>query len=166
MAYTHLKALDDPAKPYKRIYKCEATGVFVKIHADRKDVGFGKVKWSITGSQCDNTGKALTGAGGRPLVHIEPHGLSVLTDRGLRHADARDLLRDLINAADAEAIAVVRRRAKALFDAEPTDEQLAQSIREDFERECLFMVAKVERAVRNIQRAQNLGGVKPEVTEA
>ncbi len=166
MSYTHLTALDDPTKPYKRVYKCDLTGVHVKIHADRKDTNFGKVKWAITGSQCDASGKAITDSEGRPRIHIEPHGLSVLTDRGIRHADARDLLRDLVNAADADAIAIVRRRAKALFEEPPTDRQLAQSIAEDFDRECLFMVAKVERAVLNLQRTANLGGVKPQAIEA
>jgi hypothetical protein len=166
MAYIHITALDDPAKPYKRVYLCEDTGIRVKVHAARRDVGFGKIKWDITGSLCGEDGSALTDSEGKPLIHVEPHGLSVLTDRGIRHADARDLLADLLKAESGDDVALIKRRARVLFETPPTDEQLEQSIAEDFERECLFMVAKVERATRNMQRAQNLGGVKPQAIEA
>jgi hypothetical protein len=166
LSYVHLTQLDNPEKPWKRVYRCTSTGIHVKVHAERRNVGFGKVKWVITGSHCNEAGTAFTGSDGAPLIHIEPHGLSLYTDRGIRHADARDLLADFLNAQDEAALDALRRRARALFDASPSDAELTQSITEDFERECLFMVAKVERAVMNLARASNLGGVKPQSSEA
>lgn len=159
--YVRVTALDDPAKPYKRVYLCEATGVRVKIHAVRRDVGFGRAKLDITGSMCGADGVALKDAAGEALIHVEAHGISIQTDAGIRKPDAVALLRQLVDDGSAECVANVRQRARALFEQTPTDAEIEARILEDFERECLFMVAKVERAARVRATASTLGGVKP-----
>lgn len=61
MQYQHQAELDDPAKPYRRVYACPATGKFVKIYTRRETPGFGMVVFRITGSECDETGSAIPG---------------------------------------------------------------------------------------------------------
>lgn len=159
--YVHVTALDDPAKPYKRVYLCEATNTYVKIHAVRRDVGFGRAKFDITGSLCGSDGVALKDAAGEALIHVEAHGMSIQTDAGIRRPDAVALLRQLVDDGSAETIAYVRQRARALFEETPSQAEIETRILEDFARESLFMVAKVERASRVRETASTLGGVKP-----
>lgn len=71
--YVHLTELDDPAKPHRRVWRCEATGVYVKTHAIKMAEKFGRVGWKITGSLCDENGKALKDENEQPLVHARPH---------------------------------------------------------------------------------------------
>ncbi len=160
MTYVHQTQLDDAAKPYRRVYLCEATGIYAKVHANRRSVGFGKAKWEFTGSLSDETGKALRDDAGAVLIHIEPAGLSVFTDRGIKQADARDLLAELIAAETEEEVELIKRRARLLFESPPTQQQLQQAIADDFEAACRFMVAKVERAELIRREALNFGGVK------
>lgn len=159
-AYVHVRDLDEAAKPYKRVWRCPATGIFVKTHAVRREVGYGRLKWDITGSLCDETGRALTDADGQPLIHVEAHGLSVQTDAGLKHADARRLLEELLADDGPETAARVKRQARALMQAPPSIEETRQRLGEDFERELRFVVAKVERAELNRRAGLDLGGVK------
>lgn len=160
MSYQHITALDDPAKPYKRVWLCEATGFYVKTHAVRRNVGFGRVKWDMTGSLCGADGKAIRDDAGAPLIHLEGHGLSVQTDQGLRYVDARDLVLELLRDDDPATVERIKSQAIALTQAAPTVEEVEQMIAEDFERELRFVVAKVERAALNMRAAEGLGGVK------
>lgn len=166
MSYTHITQLDDPEKPWKRVWLCEATGVYVKTHANRRDVGFGRIKWDMTGSLCDANGKALTDAQGAALVHVEGHGLSVQTDQAIRMIDARALLNDLLNAETSEAMAAVKERARALRQKPLAAAELEAIIAEDFERELRFVVARVERAALLERGAARHGGCKPKEAQA
>lgn len=97
--YEHLTALDDPAKPWRRVWRCPATGVFVKTHAKRKhQMGFGRLAWDVTGSQCDANGAALERGDGhaildfRHLFQVEPHAetdIAADLERELRFMVAR-----------------------------------------------------------------------------
>lgn len=56
-----------------RVWACEATGLFVKTHTVQQERGFGVVSFSITGSLCDATGRAMRDERGEPLVRQRPH---------------------------------------------------------------------------------------------
>lgn len=77
--YEHLAALDDPAKPWRRVWRCPATGTFVKTHAKRIELGFGRLAWKVTASQCDVNGAALARGDGHAILafdhifQVEPH---------------------------------------------------------------------------------------------
>lgn len=73
----HAPDLDNPQKTYARHYRA-ASGRVIQIHTRRIDVGFGVAAWALTGSDCDDQGKALqhgaghrifAGANGEPLAH-------------------------------------------------------------------------------------------------
>lgn len=163
-AYVHVTALDERAKPYKRVWRCTAHNppLYVKTHADRRDAGFGKLKWSMTGSLCDADGKVLRDENDKPLIHVDGHGLTVQTDAGIRRPDAEALLRELINDDGPETAQRVRRRARLIFAEPPTSDQIEARIGEDFEAELRFVVAKVERAALIARFGQAHGGKKPE----
>lgn len=119
-SYTRVAELDDQAKPHRRVYRCPATGLYVKLHAKRvAGQKFGRLSWSIQGALCDATGKALTDAAGAPLIHMREHRFSVSSDR-------------------------------------PADGDMVEAMRADFERECLFIVARVEAAALKMRAAETL----------
>lgn len=115
--YVHLRDLDDPEKPWRRVWRCP-TGVYVKTHAKRRDPAFGVQMWEITGSACDETGKALPWSNGYAILNADrPHQFQVLSentapdqepisarlDRELRFVVAR-VERAELNAREAAAI--------------------------------------------------------------
>lgn len=85
-AVEHLRELDDPAKPHRRVWRC-ASGVHVKTHAVAKDVGFGRVHLTFTGSHCDEAGRTLAHGDGY-AIHPDAHEL-VLNGDGDMTPDAR-----------------------------------------------------------------------------
>lgn len=106
--YERLHDLDDPERPWRRIYRCNATGVFVKAYVKRVDAPLGQLRWDITASACDENGG---GAGDAVL--------------GGRDEPQRHVFQDLAE--------------RAPDEIEPLADRL--------ERDVLFMVARVERAV-------------------
>ena len=164
MTYRHLAHLDDPAKPYKRVYACEShhpEPIYVKVHADRADARLGGLKWVITGSLCNSDGGALTAPDGRPHIHVERPHLAVRTEQGLRRPDAEALLRRLIADESEATLTQVRSEARRLFAEPPSAAEVEAGLAEAFERELLFVVAKVERGALLMRHAQRFGGVKP-----
>lgn len=58
MTYTRVTKLDDPTKPHRSVW-ASATGVYVKLHVNKRDLGLGHVSFEIVPSACDENGKAL-----------------------------------------------------------------------------------------------------------
>lgn len=112
-AYEHLTALDDPAKPHRRVWRC-ASGVHVKTHARLRRHELGRLDWRITGALCDEAGKALARGDGY-AVQETPHVLVLLSDGDMTpEARAAYIAREL----DAALLIVVRQvEAAALNEA-------------------------------------------------
>lgn len=111
-AYQHVAALDDPAKPHRRVWLCPATGIHVKTHCIAMPAPFGALVWRITGSWCDAFGKANDHDGAAAILAHE-HQYQVLSDR-------------------------------------------AVDLESELEAEQRYMVAKVENAALNLQKARAL----------
>lgn len=80
-------------KPYaRRVWRC-SSGIYVKTWASQKDVGFGKLQWTITGSHCDASGNAVARGTGY-AVHTDAHDFIVESrndvDASARAAKMRD----------------------------------------------------------------------------
>lgn len=68
-----ITALDDPARPERRVYRTEG-GLYVKVYTITRRK-FGRLDIFITASQCDETGKAL-----RDPVNDGEDAMRILTD--------------------------------------------------------------------------------------
>lgn len=107
MTYTHVLELDDPAKPHRRVWRCPS-GVFVKTHAIPKDTGFGRLHWTVTGSQCDETGKALARGEGHAIHHL-PHELVIESEGDMTPEQRQTYIAEQFQ----EALMVMVRRVEA-----------------------------------------------------
>lgn len=74
-----LPNLFDPERPYRRVYGCDVTGRFVKVHTKSNASQFGRVMFRLTASECDSQGKAVPHENGHrifanhdgtPFVHL------------------------------------------------------------------------------------------------
>ena len=77
--------LDDPAKPWRRVYET-STGTLVKAHIIvKKMAGFGRVAVDIIGAHCDASGKVLREEDG--TLRIDEDGRYALTTQSDSTAD-------------------------------------------------------------------------------
>lgn len=67
--YEHLTQLDDPERPWRKVWRCPATDVYVKTYAQRTDGALGKVTFAITVSACDANGTSLTRPDGSKAIY-------------------------------------------------------------------------------------------------
>lgn len=123
--YLRLAEVDDPTRPWRRVYHCPATDIYVKVYAKRHPrSALGSLIWEVTGSHCDENGAALKRGDGAPAV---------LGGAERPHAHLLQIASE-----------------PSANDVEPIADLL--------EREILFMVARVERAVLNEREAAALLG--------
>lgn len=113
-SYQRVSELDDKAKPWRRIYRCPATGLFVKLHVKRIDTKFGRISWAITGALCDERGTALRDENGDPLVHTRGHRFSVASD----DAPGADSVARMAQDLEAQSLYVVARVESAALKRE------------------------------------------------
>lgn len=79
--FEELTELRDPAKPYRRVYRCD-DGTHVKVYAKAALGEFGRVQWTFTASHCDAEGNAFPYADGY-AVHPDAHELTLASDSDL-----------------------------------------------------------------------------------
>jgi hypothetical protein len=113
--YEHLARLDDPKKPWRKVWRCPATGVHVKTHAKRKDTVLGKIVFEITVSACDEEGAALRRADGTAAVlhgseTLRPHLLQVAPEA------SRDDVEPIADRLDRELRFMVARVERAVLN--------------------------------------------------
>lgn len=88
-AYEHIAALDSADKPWRRVWRCPATGVHVKTHARRRSSAVGEASWRISGSVCDENGRALIHAG-KPAIVGRAYIFKVQSDADWLAEEAAD----------------------------------------------------------------------------
>lgn len=91
--------ISDEVTPEKRrrVYRC-ADGTYVKVHAVPASVAFGRLYWTMSGSHCDESGRALM-ANGATKIHHEKEGCGIQSDAPV----------DIRQAFDAACLVVVER---------------------------------------------------------
>lgn len=93
-------------EPHKRFFLFDS-GVRVKVHAVPSP-GFGMVQWRMTGSHCDEAGKAIPYARGYS-IHPEPHELIIASEADWTPEERAER----IAAEFKEALGTVARRVEA-----------------------------------------------------
>lgn len=111
MQYEHLTALDDAEKPYRRVWRC-SSGVCVKTHAVTRDVGFGRLHWTITGAHCDEAGKAMPRGDGH-AIHEDAHELVLASEAEMTAEERAAYVREQY---DAALLVVVKRVEAAVLN--------------------------------------------------